>query len=305
MTEHTETVEIDSNEMFQSAMADEPKQEEQPERQRDDKGRFVKAAQEEAPPEAKPPETPPAQTTQEAAPPPTEQPQEPKEDANVPSWRLREVREAREAAERKAQEAEQRAWQVEQRLNQLNAEFQRLSQPKQEPVDFFANPEQAINQHLTPIEQKLERFMQDMTLRQSRTAAIAQHGADKVAEMESAIDKMIAARHPDMAALSMHMRQSDDPAGVAMNWYQRHKLIEETGGDIDSYKNKVLEEAMKDPKFQAKVVELIKGQPQATTGTIVQLPPSLNRAPSAGTSNAVDDNDVSDRALFKQALRSK
>lgn len=299
----TETVElgVSDKEMFQNAMAEEPKQEEQPERARDDKGRFVAAAREEAPPEAKPPETPQAQT-QEAA--PTEQPEAQKDEAaNVPSWRLREVREAREAAERKAQEAEQRAWQVEQQFRQLSEQLQKLQQPKQEPVDFFADPDRAINQHLTPIEQKLERFMQDMTLRQSRTAAIAQHGADKVAEMESAIDGLIAKRHPDMASLAAQMRASDDPAGVAMNWYQRHKLVEQTGGDIESFKAKLLEDAMKDPKFQAKVIELARGAPAAQTGTVVQLPPSLSRVPTAGASHSADDNDASDAALFKHAMR--
>src|SRR5437868_6848225 len=60
-------------------------------RARDDSGRFVKA-------DEKPKvEEPKAEQPTEPA---------PKEDeaANVPSWRLREVREAREAAERRAEE---------------------------------------------------------------------------------------------------------------------------------------------------------------------------------------------------------
>lgn len=288
---------IDDKEMFAQAVAEEPQ------RERDDKGRFV--AKSETPPEAKAEPEKVEQPAQEepkaeAQPEPTV---EPKDEAQVPSWRLREVNEARTAADRRADEAARESYAVRAEMQAMRAELQKLQQPKAEPVDFFADPDKAINQHLTPIEQRLERFMQDMTVRASRTAALAQHGVEKVAEMEKAINDAMAKNHPDMAALAQQMRGSDDPAGVAMAWYQRSKLIEETGGDITAYKAKVLEDAMKDPKFQAKVVELIKGTSgQPGKAPVVNLPPSLNRIPSSGPSNTADDGDMSDKGLFKHAM---
>lgn len=304
MNEQTETIELDDTETFREAMAEEPKQTEG-ERPRDDKGRFV-AAEKTAEPEAKAEVVQqPAQQEQpkEAAQAPVETPAEPKEEANVPSWRLREVREAREAAERRAEEVTRERYQLQAELQQMRQQLQTLQAPKQEPVDFFADPDKAINQHLTPIEQKLERFMQDMTVRASRTAAIAQHGADAVAEMEKAIQDAMAKNHPDMMALAAQMRSSDDPAGIAMAWHKRTKLMETTGGDLEAYKNKLKDELLKDPKFIESAIAAAKTQAGAQSSrTIFNLPPSLNKAPGAGNSES-DDNDMSDKGIFKHAMR--
>jgi hypothetical protein len=87
-------------ESLSSLMADEPKEvsQEQPEetaqqredRERDEKGRFVAKAktEEQVAPEVEAQAEVPAQTDKD------------EQGGNVPSWRLREVREAREAAER-------------------------------------------------------------------------------------------------------------------------------------------------------------------------------------------------------------
>lgn len=294
---------MDDSELFKAAVSDEAPAE-QASRDRDEKGRFV--AKLETPPEAKAEPEKVTQPAQQEVPQAEAQPQaaEAKDEAQVPSWRLREVREAREAAERRAEQEAQQRYQLQTELQTMREELRKLQAPKQEPVDFFADPDKALQQHLSPFEQRLETFMRDMTLRTSRTAAIAQHGADKVAEMETAVAKAMQSNHPDMQTLAQQMRSSDDPAGVAMTWYQRHQLVEQTGGDINAFKAKVLEDAMKDPAFQAKVVELIKGtsgQP-GKPAPVVNLPPSLNRVPSAGQSNSPDDNDSSDRGLFKYAM---
>lgn len=301
---------MDDRDLFQGAVAEEaPVKEEQStaERERDEKGRFVAKA--ETPPEATAePEKveQPAQPKEAKIETPPEQPKTEHQDdgGNVPSWRLRELREARDAEAARANQEAQQRYALQAQLQQMQDELRKLQQPKQEPVDFYADPEKALQQHLTPMQQQMQTFMADMTLQMSRTAAIAQHGVDKVAEMEKAVAEAMQHNHPDMQTLAMQMRASKDPAGVAMNWYQRSKLVEETGGDIAAYKAKVLEEAMKDPQFQAKVVELIKGQPVngAKPAPVVQLPPSLNRAPSAGQSNSADDGDMSDRALFRNAM---
>jgi hypothetical protein len=77
--------------------------------------------------------------------------------------------------------------------------------------------------------------------------------------------------------------------------------MKETGGDIAKFKDKILADAMKDPTFQAKVIEAARGQPPGTRPNI-QLPPSLNKTSgSSGSGADVTDADMSDRALFQHA----
>jgi hypothetical protein len=136
--------------------------------------------------------------------------------------------------------------------------------------------------------------------------AISLHGAKAVSEMEQAVEKAMSEGHPEMSSLAAQMRASSDPVSVAMKWHQGRRLWETTGGDPDAYKQRILDEAMKNPEFQAKVIEAARGQAPAQTGSRpnIQLPPSLNKAAGSGTSTAAaDDNDTSDRALFAHAMR--
>lgn len=299
------TVPMDDKDAWAAAMASEPVQEapqEQPApapqadegRPRDEHGRFVKQAEPDAAPiQQQPVEQKPVDDAK------------PEDVANVPSWRLREVNEARTAAERRAQEAAEEVRQSRMQLHTLQQRLTELEKPKQEPIDFFADPNAAIKQSLDPIETRFQTLSSQLTLRASRAENVAIHGKDTVAEMEKAVQAAMMDGHPEMLALGQHMRQSDDPVGVAMQWYQRDKLLKETGGDLSSYRTRIIEEALKDPATLAKAVELARGQAsQAPPGTRpnVQLPPSLNKATGSGVSNAVADDDASDAATFRYAM---
>lgn len=228
-------------------------------------------------------------------------PQEPKDDAQVPSWRLREVREAREAAERRAEEATRQAYATQQQMAEMRRQLEALQKPKTEPVDFFQSPEEAFSQRIAPVQSDIESFKRDIRLEFSRELAVIKHGEPLVAEVESSIAKAMQSNHPDMPHLSAQMRNSNNPVAVAIQWHQRNKLMESTGGNLETYKAKVLEEAMKDPAFQAKVIEATRGQTNRPS-PVVQLPPSLNKATGSGVSSAdLGDNDMSDAALFRHA----
>lgn len=302
MADQMETVELDSGELFRSAMENEPDTPaETPERPRDDLGRFAPKAEAEnapadAPREAAKPET-------EAA--PAEAVEQPKDDtANVPSWRLREVREAREAAERKAEEATRERYALQSQLEQMQNELKQLRTPKAEPVDFFADPDNALKQRIEPLQSDLAQFKNELRLEMSKELAVIKYGEPAVKEMEAAIQQAMDSRHPDVPSLSARMRNSNNPVSVAMDWYKNQKLLSETGGDLAAYKAKVREEALKDPEFMAKAMESARTQAGAAPGSRpnIQLPPSLSRAPGSAPSAAVDDADMSDRALFKQAI---
>ena len=89
-----------------------------------------------------------------------------------------------------------------------------------------------------------------------------------------------------------------------MQWYQDQKIRQETGGDLSAYRQKILDEAMKDPAFQAKVLESTRTQAQAAPSgnPNIKLPPSISRLPGSGVSAAeLDGGDMTDASLFKYA----
>lgn len=297
------TVPMDDTGMLSSIMSEErepaapavepdpkPEPEAEPapqERPRDEHGRFV----------AKQPETPVAEAPQ--AP---EQTPEPKDDAHVPSWRLREVREAREAAERRAEEASRNAYALQQQMADMRRQLEALQKPKAEPVDFFQNPDQAFEQRVTPIQNEIQQFKRDMVLDFSRELAVVKYGEPAVTEMEQAVAKAMQSNHPDMQFLAMRMNSSRNPVSVAMDWYKNQKLVEATGGDPEKYKQRITDDLLKDPAFLAKAVDAARAQAGQKSTPSVQLPPSLNRAPGSGVSaSELDDGDMSDAALFKHA----
>lgn len=303
---------MDDRELFENATANEPVQEEAqaeaqeaPEPKVDatgrlhgERGQFV----------AKPKDDTPAAATQQ---PEAEQQPAPDDDnaAQVPSWRLREVREAREAAERRAEEASRQAYAFQHQMQEMQRQLAELRKPKAEPIDFFQDPEAAINQRLSPQQERMDQIERKLILNSSRAMALAMHGREAVQEMETAVDKAARENHPDMSLLAQQMRASDDPVQIAMQWHQRTKLMTETGGDLNAYATKLQEKLLADPEFLAKAVAKATGQAQAAaaqpgTRPNVQLPPSLNKATGAGNSPDAD-GDMSDRALFAYATAKR
>jgi hypothetical protein len=310
-----ETVPIEDRGMLSDIMAErepEPTPEpeaveatEAPDRPRDEAGRFVSKqvdtdaapTQQQVPAPETPPATPP--TNDDTA-------------ANVPSWRLREVREAREAAERRAEEATRQAYAVQQRMQDMERRLAEATKPKAEPVDFFSDPDAALRQRVEPIQSGFEQQFNELRLDMSRELAVIKYNEEAVSEMETAIAQAMQQNHPGMAALAAEMRASKFPTLVAMQWHQREKTQREIGGDLNAYKTKLREELLADPEFIKAAVAKATGQAQqaaAAPGSRpnVQLPPSLNKATGAGLSNSdpSEPADMSDRALFRHAMGNR
>lgn len=293
MADQQETFDqIDSTELFDSAVSDDPApiQDASPEpvaaaeQPRGPDGKFAAKVAE---PEAK--EEPPQAAQAEPA----------KDEANVPSWRLREISEERRAAVARAEQAERQAQEFQRQM----AELQKKLEPKPDPVDVFADPDKWAKEQFKPLEQRMAEMTTNLTLRASRAENVAIHGRETVDAAEKAIGKAMNSRHPDLPALRAKMAASDDPVGVAIEWHKSQSLLKETGGDLNAYKARALDEALKDPAFLAKALEAARTQAnggQARPSTTVQLPPSLNRIAAAGP--ATDDpGDSSDESLFKFA----
>ncbi len=271
------------------------------ERPRDENGRFVskQVDTDAAPTQQQAPETPESQpTTDDSA-------------AHVPSWRLREVNEQRTAAERRAEEVTRQNYAIQQQMAAMESRLAELTKPKPTPVDFFENPEGALQQRVEPIQQGFERQLSEIRLDMSRELAVTRHGEEAVTEMEAAIAQAMQRSDPGMAALAAEMRSSKFPALVAMKWHQGEKLRSEVGTDLNAYKAKLKAELLEDPEYRSMAMAKWTGQAQqaaAQPGTRpnIQLPPSINRATGTGSNtDQSDDADMSDRGLFRHAMGNR
>ena len=291
-------MDIDDKELFSSAMtadenpevadtpAEAPETEApQQERQRDEQGRFAKQTEPEPKPE------PPAQAP------------EAKDEANVPSWRLREVRE----------EAERRVAETNAQWQRQFEMLQRQNQPKPESVpapDLFENPQGAIEygakQLLTPIEQRIQAMEAKEQARLeffSRREAERDHGADKVRAGYDWLAQGIQARNPDVMNVYQQAMQSQHPFDVIVQAHKRMSVMQQidSAGDLDKW---VMQRAA---ELQQQQTQPQGNSRQASNGntqgnSIVKLPPSMRNLPASQV-DGDDDSDMSDAAMFRQAMR--
>lgn len=287
----TQTVPMDDKELLSAAISDEPVAEtpqetpveiapETTEQLRDASGRFAKADEPQAVVE-----TPSAPQSIEA---------------QVPSWRLREERERAEAAENRSRDFESRYSNLERQL----AELQRQNQPKPEPVDFYQNPDGAMDQRFAPFENRLQEISQSQTLESSELRALIYHGKDAVEEARKAVQEGLRSRDPDVLALDTLASRSRDPWSVVIKWHQQSKLQKEIGGDLNGYNERYREQLLNDPKFLATAMEKARAHATGNPGTkpLVQLPPSINRTPAAASSHG-ERGDMSDQSLYANSIR--
>ena len=291
--------EIDSNALFRGAMDDPPPEvqetappeaeakTENPDRPRDERGRFTSEA-----------------TKADAAPTqqPAEEPKsEAKDEAYVPSWRVREYREDRDKAEARANEFARQAEAFQRELAETRRQFAEATKTKQEPVDFFADPNAAFKQQVSPIEERIGQVEANYNMKLSRITAIVEHGKEAVAEAEKAVAEAMRVNDPSIHSLRAQLANTDDPVGTAVRWHSSNRVMKETGGDIAKFREKILADAMKDPKFQAQVIEAAKGAVQANKqAPNINLPPSLNKVAGSGGNSEVA-GDLSNDSLWAHA----
>ena len=285
--------EMDDKELFSSAMTDEPTPETteqpvaQPEatpqqdgRPRDEHGRFARTEPE--------PQPEPQQPT-------AQQPDQARDEAQIPSWRLREMREEKDAAV-------QRYLETQRQLEMLQRQM-----PKPEPApkpDLYENPDAAIEygarQLLTPIEQRI-RAMEERAQAQleynSRNYAFQQYGEPTVRSAYDWTANGIRTQDPEVVHAYNRAMQSPDPYGAMVQAYKRASIVQqiEAAGGPDKWREQQL--ASGQPQQQSRPQP---GQPQ---GSVTRLPPSLRNTPSARSGNDDDSSDTSDAAMFRHAMR--
>jgi hypothetical protein len=265
-------------------VTEQPKETEQPktdEQPRDETGKF--AAKEAKPDnpivEGEPkPDTVKAETGKEAD----------DKDGQVPSWRLREVADARRSAETERDT-------LRSQLAQLNGRLQSLERPKEQPKQDDIDPLLDPQGFAKRIETSFETRMQEERLNNNLALAHVRHG-DK---FEKAYNALLATAQAGNRQIVPQLTSQANPGEAIVRWYSDQETLKEVGSDPAKYKQTLLDEALKNPEFLAKAIEAAKvsaGQPK--TNTITRLPPSLSRTTGSSATDDLGDGEISVEALL-------
>ena len=273
--------ELDDQALFDSVTSDEPAETQvttEPEvvtepvaegQPRDETGKFAKVE----------PETPVT----------TEKPAVDDNAPQVPSWRVREIND-----EKRAIAAEN---------ERIKAELADLRQARQQPVSPPAPKVEAAKPDplLDPegYERYLETKFEERLLNDRREASLANAHKTYKTEFEEAY---AAAQKQVDPVLKARMQASRDPGETLIQWHRELKTQAEIGGDLNAYKERLRQEALKDPEFRKKAMETWRDEAptQANGRPRVDLPPSLNGASRSNALLRSTDADVSDAELWNE-----
>lgn len=197
--------------------------------------------------------------------------------------------------------------QLQQMSGQIEMLSRQVSQPREQQSkteapqkpDFWEDPENFVKSAVSPIEQSAQQRFEQF----SKMMAVDKHGAEKV---DAAFDALVEAGQrgdPQAKADYQSIMAHPHPYGALVEWHQKRETLNRVGNDPNAFVEAEIERRMADPEFIKAMTARITGQaqPQAGQTPVTKLPPSLGRIP-AGTNQPADD-DVSDEALFSNALR--
>ena len=203
----------------------------------------------------------------------------------VPSWRLKEVSDARRAAEAERDTFKAQIAQMQARL----AGLEKPPEQKTENIDPLLDPDGFTRKLTTEFSQRLA----EVQLNNNLALAHVRHGE----KFEKAYSALIAQAQAGNRQLVPHLTSQANPGEAIVKWYSDQETLREVGGDPASYKTKLLEEALKDPTYLAKAIEAAKASAgQQRSNNITKLPPSLSR--TTGSSNDHDDEVMGVEALL-------
>jgi hypothetical protein len=209
-------------------------------------------------------------------------------DGHVPSWRLREVADARRAAETERDT-------LRSQLAQLNGRLQSLERPKDEPKQEDIDPLLDPQGFAKRIESTFNARLTEERLNNNLALAHVRHG-DK---FEKAYNALLTTAQAGNRQIVPQITSQANPGEAIVRWYSDQETLKEVGSDPAKYKQTLLDEALKNPEFLAKAIEAAKvsaGQPKQNT--ITRLPPSLSRTTGSSSNDDAGDGEISVEALL-------
>jgi hypothetical protein len=251
-----------------------------------------------------PPDKPATQPAQQQQPGQQQPGAQQQQDAPVPAGRLREESDARRRAEREATE-------LRARLAAFEVQPKQQQQPEKK-LDVFDNPSGFVQQEIKPHLEQMNQQFQMMREMMSADNATRLYGEPSVTAARAALEQGMARHDPHAWATYNRAMASHDPYGVITRAHMDRQTLTEIGGDLETYKKRVLEEAMKDPEFHKQVIQAAKGQAAASgqqinrPGVVQSKVPTLPSLSDIGAAGADEQQmEPSDDALFRAAVSAK
>lgn len=231
-------------------------------------------------------------------------------DYRVPSWRLREANEAKEA-ERIAREAAEtrlrdREAEIERERRELAEARRQVTQPRREP-----EPSKAPD----PIEnpEGYRAFVRAEVARERRIERINETFEDAREDNPDAFDKAWDAIQQADPSVIEKVKTASNPGRALMRWHKEQIALREIGTDVDGFRKRTREEALeaalKDPDFRKRALDAWNtearkpGNGHDRPDSEVRLPPSLNRATGSRSNERADTEPMSDQELFRHVAR--
>ncbi|MBO6549112.1 MAG: hypothetical protein JJ964_05775 [Rhizobiales bacterium] len=214
----------------------------------------------------------------------------------VPIAALHEERDARKALKSEVGELQAQLQEMAAAQQQLMQHLQTQPQqntpeqhqfvdPLDDPRGYRDNITNQVQQMISPIQEQVQVNQIQNREAQSFYAAQAEFG-------QEVVQQAVKAAHD--AGLSQDFRfNSNDPVGDCVKWHKQQLLIQETGGDLESYVSKI--------KAEAKAEALAEQQQNANAGQVSKgnIPPSLNKQTNAGGVEAFVSEDDFFNNIFK------
>lgn len=214
----------------------------------------------------------------------------------IPPARLREEAAARRQAERERDELRGRLFALEQNRPQ--------PQPAPKP-DVFEDPSAFVRNEIEPALDPIQQRISQITETYSRRDAIREHGEEKVTAAFTALDQAANAGDPDAVAAVSKVKKSMDPYGDIVSWHSQREILSEVGKDPKAYRQRIIDEALKDPEVQKRFLETTREAAKANPIARPAVPstPSLSRVGAAALPD--DQDNATDAELFASATRGK
>lgn len=245
-------------------------------------------------PEA-PKEPPKTEIKEPSREPPKEPPKEPPE-APVPAGRLREEAELRRRAERERDDL----------LRQIAAARQPPQPPPPPRPDLFENPQGFVQSEVRPFFEQMQQQMRLQTEAFSEQTAGFALGFDKVNAAKQALTEGMRRGDPEVKAVWQRAMDSQHPYDVITRWHLNQEAMREVGGDLNAYKARILEEALKDQDHQRRAIEASKGNAQHVARPITTSVPKIPSLGNVGAgSGEAELQEPSDEQLFRAAVSAR
>jgi len=223
------------------------------------------------------------------------------EGGRVPAWRLRELREERDA-ERRERETERRELEALKRERAAWLQQQQRQQPPQRP-DLYNDPdayadyvEQTVGGRVKTVEDVVRDRFVNLTFAEQHE----QHGE----KFEQAMSALEQARDPRVVA---EIQNAVNPGKALMKWHSRHKAQTEVGDDLDGFMKRKQDEWLKDPEVRKRIMAEMNSEARGgdrSSDNITNLP-SLNRAPGGAGRQTPGELGNSDQEMFSNLTRKR